>query len=326
MIESVITTDPQLAKRHFWGRAFEWVCIIATWTCLAFLAVMLIGVTINGWPHLNWHFLTSFDSVINPANAGIKAGIWGTFWLILLMSVFSIPVGIGAAVYLEEYARPTKLTRLIQLNILNLAGVPSIVYGILGVTVFGHMFGIFGPAAPREAVWALPFGNKVMTGALTLSLLILPVVIISTQEALRSIPASLRHSSLALGATQWQTIRYQVLPAAMPGILTGIILAVSRAIGESAPLIMVGALTYVASTPGKISSVTDFFTNPSGIQAAPFDVFTAMPLVIYNWASQAGDVYQSLAAAGIVVLLVILLLMNTAAVIVRQRFQNWIRW
>jgi phosphate transport system permease protein len=326
MIESVITTDSHLARRHRWGGIFEWVCKLATWACLVILAVMIGGIVINGWPHLTWSFLTSFDSVNEPETAGIKAGIWGTFWLILLMACFSIPVGIGAAVYLEEYARPNWLTRLIQLNILNLAGVPSIVYGILGITVFGHMFGFFGNAPPREAVWALPFGTKVMTGALTLSLLILPVVIISTQEALRAIPASLRHSSLALGATQWQTIRYQVLPAAMPGILTGIILAISRAVGESAPLIMVGALSYVHQTPGNIGSVTDFFTNPRGILEAPFDVFTAMPLVIYNWASQSDPIYQSLAAAGIVVLLVVLLLMNTAAVVIRQRFQNWIRW
>jgi phosphate transport system permease protein len=234
-------------------------------------------------------------------------------------------VGVGAAVYLEEYAKPTRFTRLIQLNILNLAGVPSVVYGILGVTVFGHMFGLFGNW-PREPVWHLPFGDKVLTGALTLTLLILPVVIISTQETLGSIPASLRHSSLALGATQWQTIRYQVLPAALPGILTGIILAISRAIGESAPLIMIGALTYVSSTPGNIASISDFFTRPHGIIEAPFDRFTAMPLVIYNWASQPGAIYQSLAAAGIVVLLVVLLALNTTAVVIRQRFQSWIRW
>jgi phosphate transport system permease protein len=326
MNESRITTDPHLARRHLWGRIFEWICTLTTWACLVILAVMIGGILINGWKYLTWSFLTSFESVIDPRTTGIKAGIWGTFWLILLMSVFSIPAGIGAAIYLEEYARPNKLTRLIQLNILNLAGVPSIVYGILGVTVFGHMFGLFGAAPPREAVWALPFGTKVITGALTLSLLILPVVIISTQEALRAIPASLRHSSLALGATQWQTIRFQVLPAALPGILTGIILAISRAIGESAPLLMVGALSYVSSTPGNIGSVTDFVTNPKGVISAPFDVFTAMPLVIYNWASQSKPIYQSLAAAGIIVLLTVLLLMNTTAVIIRQRFQNWIRW
>lgn len=325
MNETAFSTDPQLASRHRWGRVFELACAAATWMCLVILAIMLIGVTVKGWPHLNWSFLTQFDSQIEPENAGIKAGLWGTFWLILLTALFSIPVGIGAAVYLEEYAKPTRLTRIIQLNILNLAGVPSIVYGILGVTVFGHMFGLFGNW-PREPVWHLPFGDKVLTGALTLSLLILPVVIISTQEALRAIPASLRHSSLALGATQWQTIRYQVLPASLPGILTGIILAISRAVGESAPLIMIGALTYVSSTPGNIGAISDFFTNPQGIIEAPFDRFTAMPLVIYNWASQPGEIYESLSGAGIVVLLVVLLLMNTAAVVIRQRFQNWIRW
>ncbi len=325
MTETAFTSDPQLAARHRWGRLFEWACALATWMCLAILGIMLAAVIIKGWPHLNWAFLTHFDSQITPRTAGIKAGLWGSLWLLLLTGAFAIPVGIGAAVYLEEYAKPTRLTRLIQLNILNLAGVPSVVYGILGVTVFGHMFGLFGDW-PREAVWHLPFGDKVLTGALTLGLLILPVVIISTQEALRSIPASLRHSSLALGATQWQTIRYQVLPASLPGILTGIILALSRAVGESAPLIMIGALTYVSSTPGNISSVGDFFTNPRGIVEAPFDRFTAMPLVIYNWASQPGPVYQSLSAAGIVVLLLVLLIMNTAAVVIRQRFQNWIRW
>ena len=325
MTETVFSTDPQLAARHRWGRMFEWVCALATWLCLLILATMLIGVVIKGWPHLNLSFLSHFDSQIEPETAGIKAGLWGSFWLILLTALFAIPVGIGAAVYLEEYAKPNWLTRLIQLNILNLAGVPSVVYGILGVTVFGHMFGLFGDW-PREPVWHLPFGDKVLTGALTLSLLILPVVIISTQEALRSIPASLRHSSLALGATQWQTIRYQVLPASLPGILTGIILALSRAVGESAPLIMIGALTYVSSTPGNIGNVTDFFTKPHGIVEAPFDRFTAMPLVIYNWASQPDEIYQSLSAAGIVVLLLVLLMMNTAAVVIRQRFQNWIRW
>ena len=325
MNDSAFSTDPQLAARHRWGRMFEWACACATWLCLVILATMLIGVLVKGWPHLSWGFLTNFDSQLEPETAGIKAGLWGSFWLIVLTALFSIPVGIGAAVYLEEYAKANWLTRLIQLNILNLAGVPSVVYGILGVTVFGHMFGLFGDW-PREPVWHLPFGDKVLTGALTLSLLILPVVIISTQEALRSIPASLRHSSLALGATQWQTIRYQVLPASLPGILTGIILALSRAVGESAPLIMLGALTYVSSTPGNIGSVSDFITNPRGIVEAPFDRFTAMPLVIYNWASQPDDIYQSLSAAGIVVLLMVLLLMNTAAVIIRQRFQSWIRW
>lgn len=326
MNDSSFSTDPHLASRHRWGRLFEWACAIATWTCLIILAVMLISVTMKGWKHLNWTFLTHFDSQRNPQMAGIKAGLWGSFWLILLTTLFSVPVGVGAATYLEEYAKPTKLTQFIQLNILNLAGVPSIVYGILGVTVFGRMFGLFGGPVPREPVWHLPFGNKVLTGALTLSLLILPVVIISTQEALRAIPASLRHSSLALGATQWQTIRFQVLPAALPGIMTGIILAISRAIGESAPLLIIGAFAYVSSTPGGIGSLTDFVTKPSGILAAPFDRFTAMPLQIYNWSEMPGEVYKSLSAAGIVVLLIVLLLMNTSAVIVRQRFQSWIRW
>lgn len=320
------TRDTQLIWRHRYGQWFEWACFSATWFCLLTLVVVLVSVFVKGYPHLSFHFLTHFDSVISPEKAGIKAGLWGSLWLIVFTAFFAIPVGVGAAVYLEEYAKPTRLTRLIQLNILNLAGVPSIVYGILGLTVFVHMFDFFGHEWPRDPVPHLPFGDKLLSGALTLSLLILPVVIISTQESLRSIPASLRHSSLALGATQWQTIRFQVLPAALPGILTGIILALSRAVGETAPLMMIGALTYVKSTPGDIDQLSEFFTQTGAILTVPFDRFTAMPLVIYNWASQPGTVYESLAAAGIVTLLAVLLIMNTAAVMLRQRFQNWIRW
>lgn len=318
-------TESRLRARHRIGWLFEWLCAAATWMCLLLLVFLLVGLIWKGQRFLNLHFLTSFDSVLNPKNAGIKAGIWGSFWLILLTGMISMPLGVGAAVYLEEYAKPNRLTRFIQLNILNLAGVPSIVYGILGLTVFVRMFGWFGQW-PREAVPHLPFGDKVLSGALTLSLLILPVVIVSSQESLRAIPASLRHASLALGATKWQTVRYQVLPAALPGILTGLILALSRAVGEAAPLIMIGALTYVASTPADIDKLSELITRAGSMWQVPFDRFTAMPLMIYNWASQPGSVYEALAAAGILVLLAVLLLMNTTAIVLRQRFQAWIRW
>lgn len=320
-----LNTDQRLKARHRAGWIFERLCAAATWLCLVLLVVLLAGLLWKGRHFLTFRFLTEFDSVLRPRTAGIKAGLWGSFWLILITGLVSMPLGVGAAVYLEEYAKPNRLTRFIQLNILNLAGVPSIVYGLLGLTVFVRMFGLFGQW-PREAAPHLPFGDKVLSGALTLSLLILPVVIISSQEALRAIPASLRHASLALGATKWQTVRFQVLPAALPGILTGLILALSRAVGEAAPLIMIGALTYVASTPADIGHVSELMTKGNDLWRVPFDRFTAMPLMIYNWASQPGSVYEGLAAAGILVLLVVLILMNTAAIIVRQRFQAWIRW
>ncbi|MFO1021644.1 MAG: phosphate ABC transporter permease PstA, partial [Planctomycetales bacterium] len=243
------TFDARLQRRHRIGELFRRACQASIWFCLVILVVLLGLIVFKGWPMLNLNFLTRVDSVLNPSRAGIKAGLWGSFWLITLTTLFAVPVGVGAAVYLEEYAKPGRLTRLIQLNIANLAGVPSIVYGILGLTVFVRMFGLFG-APPVDAVPHLPFGKKVLSGALTLSLLILPVIIIAAQEALRSIPKSIRYGSLALGATQWQTIRYQVLPAALPGIMTGVILALSRAAGETAPLIMIGALSFVRTTPG----------------------------------------------------------------------------
>jgi len=287
------------------------------------MVALLLGLLVKAWPMLSWKFLTRFDSMVFPQRAGIKAGLWGSFWLILMTAGISVPVGIGAAVYLEEYARPNRLTRLIQLNIANLAGVPSIVYGILGLTVFVRMFGLFGTYSDDKF---LPFGGRLISGALTLSLLILPVIIIASQEALRAVPASIRHGALALGATPWQTIRHQVLPAALPGILTGVILALSRAAGETAPLIMIGALSYIPKTPAGIDSLSDIVTQPSRLAEVPFDSFSTMPMMIYNWASQARVEHQNLAAAGIVVLLTVLLLLNTFAIFLRRKFQKHIRW
>jgi phosphate transport system permease protein len=201
---------------------------------------------------------------------------------------------VGAAVYLEEYSKKTRFTRIIEINISNLAGVPSIVYGILGLAFF---------------VRGLMLGRSLLAGALTLALLILPIIIISSQEAIRAVPGSIREASYALGATKWQTIRNHVLPAALPGILTGNILALSRAIGEAAPLIMIGALTFVAFTP-----------------QSPLDPFTALPIQIFNWASRPKTEFQSLAAAGILVLLFLLLAMNAAAIIIRNKYQRYLRW
>ena len=206
---------------------------------------------------LDWQFLSSFTSY-KPDEAGIAAGLWGSLMLILMTAFFAVPVGVGAALYLEEYAKGHWLTRLIQLNITNLAGVPSIVYGLLGLTVFVRMFGY----SQRPVA-------TMLAGALTLGLMVLPVVIVATQEALRSVPPSLRHASLALGATQWQTIWYQVLPAAVPGILTGVILALSRAIGETAPLIVLGVPASLRYYPGGFERVSDLLHNPSLILRAP---------------------------------------------------------
>lgn len=328
------TFQSRLVVRHRVGRLFGAACLASTWFGIAVLAVLLVGVLWQSAGWLTWDFLTSFDSR-HPEQAGVLAGLWGSLWLILLTALFSVPVGVGAAVYLEEYAQQGRLTRLIQVNLSNLAGVPSIVYGILGLTVFVRMFGLFQAGAKEVEVSLgvasveipLPLGRTVISAALTLSLLILPVVIVAAQEALRSVPSSIRQASYALGATRWQTIRHQVLPAAAPGILTGVILALSRAIGETAPLVMIGALTYVAGTPGDISSPADVVRNPQGLLQAPFDeTFTALPLQIFNWVLRPRTEFQHAAAAGIIVLLVVMLAMNAAAIFIRHRFGQRIRW
>lgn len=323
----------RLAARHRWATVFGMFCQAATWLGIVVLFILLGGVVwqAHGW--MNWSFLTNFHSR-HPEQAGILAGLWGSFWLIGFTTLFSVPTGVGAALYLEEYATQGRLTRVIQVNLSNLAGVPSIVYGILGLTVFVRMFGLIG-SQPRIIEIALgfatlqipiPLGRSVISAALTLSLLILPVVIIAAQEALRAVPSSIRSASYALGATRWQTIRHQVLPAALPGIMTGVILSISRAIGETAPLVMIGALTYVASTPGDISSPNDLLTNPQGVLEAPFDTFTAIPIQIYNWVSLPKTEYQHVTAAGILVLLAVLLVLNLTAIFIRYRFQKRLRW
>jgi len=322
-----------LPMRHRIGGIFELACLLCTWFGLVVLAVLLVGVLWQSAGWLNWKFISSYDSFV-PEQAGILAGLWGSLWLILLTALFSVPIGTGAAIYLEEYASENWLTRLIRVNLSNLAGVPSVVYGILGLTVFVRMFDLYRPAekiievslgvATLEIPLAL--GKTVIAGALTLSLLILPVVIIATQEALRAIPPSIRHAAYALGATRWQTIRHQVLPAALPGITTGIILSLSRAMGETAPIMMIGALTWISATPGGIEHVSDVFGQPSALLEAPFDSFTAMPILVYNWVSDSKPGYQHVAAAGIVVLLVVLLLVNALATFIRHRFQTKLRW
>jgi phosphate transport system permease protein len=253
------------------------------------LAVLLIDAFVDGVGRLRWSFLTSFPSR-KPEQAGILSALVGTVYMMILTGIFALPVGVGAAIYLEEYAKRHWLSRVIELNIANLAGVPSIIYGLLGLEVF---------------VRAMAFDRSLLSGSLTMALLILPIIIISSREAIRTVPPSIREASYALGASRWQTIWYQVLPLAFPGILTGSILAFSRAIGEAAPLITIGALTYIAFLPDSL--------------LAPF---TAMPIQIFNWVSRPQKGFHENAAAAIIVLLVVLLLMNALAVYLRQRYQK----
>lgn len=275
-----------LRWRHRKAAIFRAFCVAVTGLAVVILAILLTQVSTLGLPWLDLQFLDSFPSRF-PEKAGIKSALIGTLWLVSLTALFAVPLGVLAAVYLEEYAKPSRLTDLININIANLAGVPSIVYGILGLAIF---------------VRALALERSLVSGALTMSLLILPVIIIASREAIRAVPSSLREAAYAVGATRWQVVRAHVLPAAMPGILTGLILALSRAIGETAPLIMIGALTYVAFVP-----------------AGPMDEFTALPIQIFNWTARPQAEFHELASAGIVVLLTVLLMMNAVAVYIRHR-------
>ncbi len=274
-------------------RIYLAVLVACTLAGLAVLAWLLVDVFATGAGAIDWSFLTSFASY-NPDKAGIEAAITGTLWLLVTCTLFVVPTGVATAVYLEEFAnRDRWYNRLIEVNIQNLAAVPSIVYGILGLALL-----VRGPFA---------LGRVVLAGALTLGLLVLPVVVITTREALRAVPPSINEGALALGATRWQAIWKQVLPAAIPGIATGSILSLSRAIGETAPLIMVGAATYLAF-------------NPEGLTSG----FTALPLQIFNWLSRPQQEFKVLAAAAIIVLMVILLAINSVAIYIRNRFEQ--RW
>jgi len=275
-------------RRRLMGRAFAWLCGLATSVGVAALAVLLVDLLIDGLPRLNYAFLTSFASRF-PERAGVKAALAGSVWILGLTTLIAFPLSVAAAIYLEEYAPRGWVTKAIQTNIANLAGVPSIVYGILGLALF---------------VRALGLGRSVISGALTLALLIMPVIIMAAQEAIRAVPSTIREAAYGLGATRWQVVSYQVLPMALPGILTGTILALSRAVGESAPLIMVGAVGFLAFTPKGLS-----------------DQFTVLPLQIYNWVSRPQDEFRELAAAGILVLLALLLSMNAVAIVMRNRAQ-----
>ncbi|MCR2822424.1 phosphate ABC transporter permease PstA [Lederbergia panacisoli] len=279
----------RIGSRILTNAVMKWLFFLATSFGLIVLAILIYRIFNDGFKFLDFEFFTNYASR-KPENAGIKSAIFGTIWLMAITGPVSILLGVGCAIYLELYAKKNKFTRFIQMNISNLAGVPSIVFGLLGLTVFVRM---------------MEMGRSVLAGGLTMSLLILPIIVVATQEALRAVPKELQEASYGMGATKWQTIRRVILPAAIPGILTGSILALSRAVGETAPLIMIGALTFVAFIPENIWSG-----------------FTVMPIQIYNWTSRPQVAFHDVAAAGIIVLLVMLLLMNSIAIIIRNKFSK----
>jgi len=291
---SAIGSAPRAARLR--AGAFRGVLLACLGLSVLMLVVILVDIVLDGMDLISLNFLTNYASTFNQDESGIRAALLGTIWLMGVVAVFIVPVGVATAVYLEEYADSTRwFNRMIEVNIQNLAAVPSIVYGILGLA-----FLVRGPFGQ---------GNVVLAGGLTLGLLVLPVVIIAGREAIRAVPSSIREGSMALGATQWQTIRRQVLPAAIPGIATGVILALSRAIGETAPLIVVGAATFVAFDPGLFSS------------------FTALPIQIFDWIGRPPNEnvdFPALAATAILVLMILLLAMNTVAIWLRNRYeQKW---
>ena len=281
--------DPRLAFRKAVGTGFLGLFILALLVGLSGLVILIIQVLIEGLPWLSWTLVSSYQSRF-PDQAGVLAPLIGSLWLMALTAAFTVPVGVGAAVYLEEYAPKNRLTQLIEINISNLAGVPSIVYGLLGLAVF---------------VQWMAMGRSLLAGGLTLSLLVLPIVILTSREAIRSVPQSYRQGAYALGSTQWEVTKKIVLPSAFPGILTGVILAMSRAIGEAAPILAITALVYVTFVP----------TNP-------LDRFTILPLQIFDWVGRPQEDFQSLAAAGIIILLAMLLSMNALAIFLRNKYQK----
>lgn len=283
------TVVKRMSKRLLKNKIYKMLFLSATLLALLVLAVLGYRMITQGAGYLNWDFLNNFSSRF-PQNAGIKAALVGSLWLLAVVAPVSLILGVGAAVYLEEYAKKNRITTFIQMNISNLAGVPSIVFGLLGLTIFVRMLGM---------------GKSVLAAGLTMSLLILPVIIVAAQEAIRAVPNELREASYGIGATKWQTILKVVLPSAIPGILTGGILALSRAIGETAPLVVIGIPVIIHFLPESI-----------------FSEFTALPMQIFDWAKRPQEEFQYVAAAGILVLMAVLVFMNSIAVIIRNKFSK----
>lgn len=278
---------------RFVDSLFRYAGIGCTVLCLLVLAIFLGDIAVRGIARIDWDFLASLPSR-RAARAGILPAWTGTAWILALTALIAIPLGVCAGIYLQEYGRRNRLARIVELNIANLAGVPSIIYGLLGLQVFVRFFAM---------------GGSLLAGACTLALLILPVIIVATREALKAVPDSLREASYGMGGTKWQTIWYQVLPAASGGILTGIILALSRAVGETAPLIVIGALAYVPF-----------------VADTPMDAFTVLPIQIFNWASRPQAAFLVNAAAAIIILLALTFTLNGIAIYLRHRWQKKITW
>lgn len=282
----------ELSSRYK-DKLFKGIGITATISCLIILAIFIGFILYQGLDRLSWDFMVSLPSRFAD-QSGIYTAWIGTIWVLVLTTLISFPVGVGAGIYLEEYGKKNKMSTFLEINIANLAGVPSIIYGLLGLEVF---------------VRIAKMGNSILAGSLTLTLLILPIIIVSTREAIRAVPKSIKDASRAMGASQWQTIWNQILPASFGGILTGVILAISRAVGETAPLIVVGALAYVPFAP-----------------TGPLDEFTVLPIQIFNWVSRPQHEFVINAAAAIIVLLLITFVMNGIAVYLRNRWQKKVSW
>jgi len=280
-------------KNRLNDKLFQGIGIFATFIGLILLAVFIGFIIYIGWDRLSWDFMVSLPSRL-AKRAGILTAWTGTLWIMALTTLISFPIGVGAGIYLEEYSENNWFTNLLEINISNLAGVPSVIYGLLGLVIF---------------VRVMKMGGSLLAGSSTLSLLILPIIIVATREAISAVPRTVKEASLALGASKWQTIWHQTLPAAMGGILTGVILALSRAVGETAPLIVVGALTYVPFTP-----------------KSPMDQFTVLPIQIFNWVTRPQQEFIINAAAAIIILLIITFAMNGIAIYLRNRWQQRVGW
>ena len=285
--------EPALMRRKLTGTLFYGACLLAITILILALLALLLNVLVVGAPWLNWDFITGMPSR-RPTQTGVLPALVGSIQLAIIVAVITFPIGIGAAVYLAEYASDSRLTRLLQTNISNLAGVPSIIYGIFGLAIFVRLLG---------------FGPVLFSGAATLALVILPLVIIASFEALKAVPQAQREGAYALGASQWQMVRGSVLPAAAPGIMTGIILATARAIGEAAPLVVVGAATFVTSLPQPLRGG-----------------FTVLPIQVFSWAQRPQIDFQGIAAAAIIVILVLIFILNLLALVVRARLSRHIQW
>ncbi|HYD01012.1 MAG TPA: phosphate ABC transporter permease PstA [Phycisphaerales bacterium] len=304
----MISIDRAIAKRRLQDALFNglgWVCLLLV---IGALSILLVDLAIDGLGRINWQFLTSFPSR-RPGQAGILSAWVGTLLVMLVTVCTAIPLGVAAGVYLEEYAKKNWFTSIIEINIANLAGVPSIIYGLMALGLFVYAFGL---------------GQSIAAAGLTLGILILPIIIVSTREALRSIPLHIREAAYGLGATRWQVIRHHLLPYSTAGIATGAIIGVSRAIGETAPLVTIGALTFIAFLPpAPITTDPELTLQPFKWLGSPF---TVLPIQMFNWVSRPGDDFLQNAAATGLTLIIVTVLLNSVAIVLRARARKAIKW